>query len=143
LRGSGYEGRPLIEEFKRGLNGNIRRRLAEAKSPLTTIEEWWKRSVRLDQNLRQSRVEEKVLGGKGAVRVARPPEVQPFREVRPFWNNKYQGGFRGAPKGGFSGDLRRRDGGGQEVQDPYAMDVDREWRGDRRCFNCGMFRHMA
>jgi len=26
LRGSSYEGRPLIEEFKRGLNGNIRRR---------------------------------------------------------------------------------------------------------------------
>ena len=39
LRGSGYEGRPLIEEFKRGLNGNIRRRLAKAKLPPTTIEE--------------------------------------------------------------------------------------------------------
>jgi len=39
-RESGYEGRPLIEEFKRGLNGNIRRRLVEAKSPLVTIEEW-------------------------------------------------------------------------------------------------------
>ena len=25
-RGSGYEGRPLIEEFKRGLNGSIRRK---------------------------------------------------------------------------------------------------------------------
>jgi len=30
-RESGYEGRPLIEKFKRGLNGNIRRRLVEAK----------------------------------------------------------------------------------------------------------------
>jgi len=39
-RGSGYKGRPLIEEFKRRLNGNIRRRLAEAKSPFVTIEEW-------------------------------------------------------------------------------------------------------
>ena len=38
-RGSGYEGRPLIEEFKRGLNGNIRRRLAEAEAPPVTIEE--------------------------------------------------------------------------------------------------------
>jgi len=38
-RGSGYEGQPLIEEFKRGLNGNIRRRLAEAELPLVTIEE--------------------------------------------------------------------------------------------------------
>jgi len=39
-RGSSYEGRPLIEEFKRGLNGNIRRRLVEAELPPTTIEEW-------------------------------------------------------------------------------------------------------
>ena len=36
-RGSGYEGRPLIEEFKRGLNRSIRRKLAEAEEPPTTI----------------------------------------------------------------------------------------------------------
>ena len=33
-RGSGYEGRPLIEEFKRGMNGGIRRKLMEAENPL-------------------------------------------------------------------------------------------------------------
>jgi len=38
-RGSGYEGRPLIEEFKKGLNGAIRRKLAKAEEPLTTIGE--------------------------------------------------------------------------------------------------------
>ena len=38
-RRSGYEGRPLIEEFKRGLNGAIRRKLAKAEEPPTTIEE--------------------------------------------------------------------------------------------------------
>ena len=38
-RGSSYEGRPLIEEFKRGLNGAIRRKLAEAEEPPTTIGE--------------------------------------------------------------------------------------------------------
>ena len=74
-RGSGYEGQPLIEEFKRGLNRNIRRRLAEAELPPVTIDEWWERWVRLDRNLRQSRAEEKVLGGKGVVWVARPPEA--------------------------------------------------------------------
>ena len=26
-RGSGYEGRPLVEEFKRGMNGGLRRKL--------------------------------------------------------------------------------------------------------------------
>jgi len=39
-RGSGYKGQPLIEEFKRGLNKRIRRRLAEAESPSSSIEEW-------------------------------------------------------------------------------------------------------
>jgi len=39
-RGSGYERRPLIKEFKRGLNGAIRRKLAEAEEPPTTIGEW-------------------------------------------------------------------------------------------------------
>ena len=38
-RRSGYERRPLIEEFKRGLNGAIRRKLAEAEELPTTIGE--------------------------------------------------------------------------------------------------------
>jgi len=61
-RGSGYEGKPLIEEFKRGLNGAIRRKLAEAEKLPTTIGEWQERAVRLDRNQRQSRAEERVLG---------------------------------------------------------------------------------
>jgi len=39
--GSGYEGRPLIEEFKRGMNGGIRRKLMEAENPLSSIEQWY------------------------------------------------------------------------------------------------------
>jgi len=61
-RGSGYEEKPLIEEFKRGLNGAIRRKLAEAEELLTTIGEWQERAVRLDRNQRQSRAKEKMLG---------------------------------------------------------------------------------
>ena len=38
-RGSGYKGRPLIEEFKRELNRSIKRKLAEAEEPPTTIGE--------------------------------------------------------------------------------------------------------
>jgi len=38
-RGSGYEGRALIDEFKRGLNGTIRRKLAKAESSPSTIME--------------------------------------------------------------------------------------------------------
>jgi len=61
-RGSSYKGRPLIEEFKRGLNGTIRRKLAEAEEPPTTIGEWQERAVRLDRNQRQNRAEERMLG---------------------------------------------------------------------------------
>ena len=32
-RGSGYEGRPLVEEFKRGMNRGIRRKLMEVEKP--------------------------------------------------------------------------------------------------------------
>ena len=60
-RGSGYEGRPLIEEFKRELNRSIRRKLAEAKELPATIGEWQERVVRLDRNQRQSRIKEKML----------------------------------------------------------------------------------
>jgi len=44
------------------LNGSIRRKLAEAEEPPTTIREWQKRTVRLDRNQRQSRMEERMLG---------------------------------------------------------------------------------
>jgi len=37
-RRSGYGGRPLVEEFKRGMNKGIRRKLMEVENPLTSIE---------------------------------------------------------------------------------------------------------
>ena len=84
--------------------------------------------MRLDRNLRQSRVEEKMLESKGAVRAARPSEVQPSRGFRPPWNNRNQEGFCGEPREGLGGDLRKREG--QGVWDPNAMEVDRSWEGD-------------
>jgi len=38
-RESGYEGRPLVEEFKREMNREIRRKLMEVENPLTSIEQ--------------------------------------------------------------------------------------------------------
>jgi len=84
-----------------------------------------------------------VLGNKGVAWVALPPEAQPSRGTRPFWNNRHQEGFYEAPRGGFGRDLRRREGGGQGVRDPNIMKVNKGWGGNWRCFNCGMFRHMA
>ena len=49
-RGSRYEGRPLIEEFKRGMNRGIRRKLMEAENPPTSIKQWYRRATALDRN---------------------------------------------------------------------------------------------
>jgi len=63
-RESGYEGRPLIEEFKRGMNGRIRRKLMEVENPLASIEQWYRRTTALDRNWRKSRREEERLRKK-------------------------------------------------------------------------------
>jgi len=60
-RGSGYEGQPLVEEFKRGMNGGIRRKLMEAENPPASIEQWYRRAMALDRNWRESRREEERL----------------------------------------------------------------------------------
>jgi len=62
-RGSGYEGRLLVEEFKRGMNGAIRRKLIEAENQPGLIEQWFKRAMALDRNWRESRHEEERLRG--------------------------------------------------------------------------------
>jgi len=63
-RGSRYEGRPLMEEFKRGINGGIRRKLMEVENPLSSIEQWYRRAMALDRNWRESRREEERLRKK-------------------------------------------------------------------------------
>ena len=63
-RGSGYKGRPLVEEFKRGMNGGIRRKLMEAENPPASIEQWYRRAMVLDKNWRESRREEERMRGK-------------------------------------------------------------------------------
>ena len=95
-RGSSYEGRPLIKEFKRGLNRHIRRKLAEAKEPLTTIGEWQERAVRLDRNQRQSRIEERVLERNAA---------------HPGGNAQPREAYGGGSYGGRGGQITWRMGG--------------------------------
>jgi len=60
-RGSRYEGRPLVEEFKRGMNRVIRRKLMEAENQPGSIEQWYKRATALNRNWRESRREKERL----------------------------------------------------------------------------------
>jgi len=50
VRGSRYKERLLIEEFKRGMNGMIRRKLMEAERPPTSIKQWYKHATNLDRH---------------------------------------------------------------------------------------------
>ena len=63
-RGSGYEGRLLVEEFKRGMNRGIRRKLMEVENLPASIEQWYRRATALDRNWRESRREEERLRKK-------------------------------------------------------------------------------
>ena len=75
-RGSGYEERPLIEEFKRRMNGEIRRKLMEMENLPASIEQWYRRIVTLDKNWRESRKKEERLRGKKEVGGGAPKQEQ-------------------------------------------------------------------
>ena len=49
-RESRYEGRLLVEEFKRGMNREIRRKLIEAENLPASIKQWYRRVMALDRN---------------------------------------------------------------------------------------------
>jgi len=63
-RGSRYEGKSLMEEFKRRMNGVIRRKLMEAKNQPSLIEQWYRRAIALNRNWRESRREKERLRGR-------------------------------------------------------------------------------
>ena len=147
-RGSGYEGRPLVEEFKRGMNGGIRRKLMEAENPPTSIEQWYRRAMALDRNWRESRREEERLRKKEVGGGTQKQERQSL--PRPLvWQRRQplpqQATTGPAPMEGVertNAVVIRGQGQGAGIPprwDPFAMEVDR----GRNCYACGGFGHMA
>ena len=63
VKESEYKERPLIEEFKRGMNEMIRRKLMEVERPPTGIEQWYEHTTNLDRHWRESRREKDKLRG--------------------------------------------------------------------------------
>jgi len=80
-RGSGYEGRPLVEEFKRGMNGGIRRKLMEAENPPTSIENWYRRATALDRNWRESERGGKIKKEGNGRRRTKAGETEPATTI--------------------------------------------------------------
>jgi len=155
-RGSRYEGCPLIEEFKRSMNGSIRRKLMEAENQLATIEHWFKRAITLDRNWRESRREEERLQGKkdtngaltprlnqqGALGQSLPwPQVWPRRQELP----QQQILTGPAPMEGVermnAAMATPQQRAGFPQRNPYTMDVNR--RENQNCYAYGGFGHLA
>ena len=148
-RGSGYEGRLLVEEFKRGMNGGIQRKLMEAENLPTSIEQWYRRATALDRNWRESRREEERLkkkevgGGKQEPRQILPrPLVWQRRQPLPQQATTGPAPIEGVER--TNAVVVRGQGQGQSTgapprRDLYAMEVDR----GRNCYACGGFGHMA
>ena len=63
-RKSRYEERPLIEEFKRGMNRTIHQRLMELEQQLSSIEQQYDSAITLNRNWREGRKKEKRLRGQ-------------------------------------------------------------------------------
>jgi len=90
--------------------------------------------VRLDRNQRQSRIEEKMLGRN----VACPEGNAQLRGGQIMWRTVE--GYRGEGEGNTS----NREGAQMGPRrDPNAMDVNRGRGGDRMCYVCGKWGHMA
>ena len=70
-----------MEELKRGMNGEIRRKLIEAENPPASIEQWYKRATALDRNWRESRREEERLRRKKEMTGGAPKQEQ--RQIMP------------------------------------------------------------
>jgi len=54
VRGSGYEGRLLVEDFKRKMNKAIKRKLMKAERLPISIEQWYKWATNLDRYWKKS-----------------------------------------------------------------------------------------
>ena len=148
VRGSGYEERPLVEEFKRGMNGGIWRKLMEAENPLISIKQWYRRTMALDRNWRESRREEEKLRKKevGGERLKQERQSLPqplvWQRRQPLLQQATTGP---APMEGverMNAVVVRGQGQGVGIPprwDPFAMEVDR----GRNCYACRGFGHMA
>jgi len=149
-RGSGYKGRPLIEKFKRGINGGIRRKLMEVENLPTSIEQWYRRAMALDRNWRESRREEERLkkkeieGGtqKQERRSLPRPLVWQRRQPLPQQATTGPAPIEGVERTNavvVRGSGPEQSMGAPPRWDPFAMEVDQ----GQNCYACGGFGHMA
>ena len=148
-RKSGYEGRLLVEEFKRGINTIKCQRLLELEQSPSSIKQWYDRTITLDRNWRESRREEERLKRQQALRQNNREAQQqqlPWPQVWPRRQEVLQQQVQVGPvliEGVERTNtlmMHSNQRAGFAQCNLYAMDVNQE---NRNCYSCGGFGYLA
>ena len=75
-----------MEEFKRGMNRVIRRKLMEAERPPTSIEQQQKHATNLDRHWRESRKEKERLRGQWELGTTVPKQNNEMQRQQMPWS---------------------------------------------------------
>ena len=95
---AGYDGFPLIVEFKWSLHPALRKRLLEIRPQPVTIQEWYNEAITIDRQWHISKAEETFYGKTNQGSAARkPPQSQAGmpgvqNDSWPSYNNSYRQG---------------------------------------------------
>ena len=148
-RKSGYEGRLLVEEFKRGINTIKCQRLLELEQSPSSIKQWYDRTITLDRNWRESRREEERLKRQQALRQNNREAQQqqlPWPQVWPRRQEVLQQQVQVGPVliEGVERTNTLMMHSNQRAEfaqcNLYAMDMNQE---NRNCYSCGGFGYLA
>ena len=147
---AGYEGFPLIVEFKRSLHPALRKQLSEIRPQPVTIQEWYNKSITIDRQWWISKAEEAFYGKTNQSGAARkPPQSQAGmpgvrNDSQPSYNSYRQGGYQNQGQSSTRSVMAPRQDNRLEQKDPNTMDVDhtQEWRPLIKCYKCQKLGHM-
>ena len=145
---AGYDGYPLVVEFKRSLNAGLRRQLQNLRPQPIMIGQWYNEAITVDRQWRVAKAEEafysRANSSTAKKEADKPKETRPNQ---PRQNNR-QYGRAWQPR---TFQFRQEAAGSQQgnaagQKDPNAMDIDRSNWGKRppvKCYNCQGTGHMA
>jgi len=89
-RENGYEERPLVEEFKRGISRAIKQKLMEAERPPTSIKQWYECTTNLNRHWRESKREKEQLRGRREQEVMAPKQQQQQAPQPQVWKRRQE-----------------------------------------------------